>query len=109
MNKATTATLSGVLFTCVLAIPCYAAESQGDLAGKRIDLTEAAKPEGFVKISIVRGDLSVEGWDKDEVSLVGTLDEKPNNLFLMCPGEIRVLTSGYRVVTQAGVVTKVRI
>lgn len=76
MNKATTATLSGVLFACVLAIPCYAAESQGDLAGKRIDLTEAAKPEGFVKISIVRGDLSVEGWDKDEVSLVGTLDEK---------------------------------
>ena len=43
MNKATTATLSGVLFACVLAIPYYAAESQGDLAGKRIDLTEAAK------------------------------------------------------------------
>jgi DUF4097 and DUF4098 domain-containing protein YvlB len=76
MNRATKATLSGVLLAFVWAMPCYAAVDSGDLAGKRVDLSEAAKPDGFVKISIVRGDLIVEGWDKDEVSLVGTLDEK---------------------------------
>lgn len=92
MSRAKIATLSGLLLACVLAVPGYAAEDRDKLAGKRIDLSKAAKAQGFVKISVVRGDLSVEGWDKDKVSVVGTLDEKTKEFVFDVSGQDTQIT-----------------
>lgn len=43
---------------------------------ERVDETRAVEPGGFVHIKVVRGDLDVVGWDRDEVHVEGLLDAK---------------------------------
>jgi DUF4097 and DUF4098 domain-containing protein YvlB len=45
-------------------------------AGEAVDKTLPVKPDGVVRIENVRGQIAVEGWDRDEVSVKGTLDDE---------------------------------
>jgi hypothetical protein len=58
-----------VLLISVCGAPVFA-------DGKPVDETLPASAKGHVEISVVRGDLEVRGWDKDEIHVVGTLDEQ---------------------------------
>jgi len=44
-------------------------------AQESVDESQPANADGYVRINIVRGEIEIEGWDKNEVSVVGTLDE----------------------------------
>lgn len=43
---------------------------------ERIDETKDASADGFVRITVVRGELSVEGWDRNAIRVRGLLDEQ---------------------------------
>jgi DUF4097 and DUF4098 domain-containing protein YvlB len=44
-------------------------------AGEAVDKTLAVKPDGVVRIENVRGRIDVQGWDRNDVSVTGTLDD----------------------------------
>lgn len=45
-------------------------------AREKVDETREASADGFVRITIVRGQLDVEGWDRNEIRVTGQLDEQ---------------------------------
>jgi DUF4097 and DUF4098 domain-containing protein YvlB len=45
-------------------------------AGEEVDETLAASRDGFVSIEHLSGEITIKGWDKDEVKVVGELDER---------------------------------
>ncbi len=45
-------------------------------AGEAVDKTLEVKPDGLVRIENVRGRIEVQGWDRSEVSVAGTLDDQ---------------------------------
>lgn len=53
-----------------LALSCLPA-----FAGESVDQTKEAAPKGLVDIMNTRGEVQVSGWDRDEVSVTGELDE----------------------------------
>lgn len=55
----------------IAAIASYGLVQAGDKVEKTIDV----KSDGVVEISNVRGIVRVEGWDKDQVSVKGELDD----------------------------------
>lgn len=57
------------LFLCVNACASVA------LAQSSVDEQKSAEADGYVRVKVVRGEVTVEGWDRDEVSVEGTLDE----------------------------------
>ncbi|MFT6751064.1 MAG: hypothetical protein ACI9VI_000026 [Candidatus Azotimanducaceae bacterium] len=61
------------------------------LAGEEIDLTQSAAPDGLVKINSVRGDVSIVGWDKDQISIVGELDDLAKELIFEVNGDRAVI------------------
>ena len=44
-------------------------------AGEAVDKTLAVKADGLVRIDNVRGHIEVQGWDRSEVTVKGTLDD----------------------------------
>ena len=48
-------------------------------AGDKVDKSIDVKSDGIVEISNVRGIIRVEGWDKNEVSVKGELDDMAEN------------------------------
>jgi DUF4097 and DUF4098 domain-containing protein YvlB len=44
-------------------------------AEANVDETKTADADGYVQVKIVRGEVTVEGWDRNEVSVEGSLDE----------------------------------
>ena len=49
-------------------------------AGEAVDKTLAVKPDGLVRIENVRGRIDVEGWERSDVRVVGTLDDQAKSL-----------------------------
>ncbi len=47
----------------------------GRIAGEAVDETLAVKADGLVRIDNVRGRIEVQGWDRNDVSVKGTLDD----------------------------------
>jgi DUF4097 and DUF4098 domain-containing protein YvlB len=45
-------------------------------AGESVDETKKASDDGFVRITVVRGELDVQGWDRSEIRVTGRLDEQ---------------------------------
>lgn len=43
---------------------------------QHVDETMEAAADGFVHVSVVRGDLKIEGWDREEIHVEGELDER---------------------------------
>lgn len=50
------------------------------LGGTPIDETRSADPDGVVTVENLMGSVRVEGWNKDEVHVTGTLGEGPERL-----------------------------
>lgn len=55
-------------------------------AGEAVDKTVSAKSDGLVRIENVRGRIAVEGWDRDEVSVKGTLDDETSKFIFETSG-----------------------
>lgn len=55
-----------------LLLACVATTAQ---AGEAVDKTLAVKPDGLVRIENVRGHIEVQGWDRSDVTVSGTLDD----------------------------------
>jgi DUF4097 and DUF4098 domain-containing protein YvlB len=49
-------------------------------AGVVVDKTLDVKPDGIVRIENVRGRIDVQGWNRDQVQVVGTLDDSARSL-----------------------------
>ncbi|MFT5102166.1 MAG: tellurite resistance-related uncharacterized protein, partial [Planctomycetaceae bacterium] len=49
--------------------------SVSGFAQESVQEIKNARSDGYVRINVLRGEISVEGWDKNEVSVIGTLDE----------------------------------
>jgi hypothetical protein len=60
----------------LLACLCLAASPSGADERRAVDKTLPANPKGHVEISVVRGDLELLGWDKNEIRVSGLLDEE---------------------------------
>lgn len=63
-----------LLATCVLGLALMAATAHAER--QRVDESRPARADGFVRIAVVRGNLKVEGWDRDEIRVRGQLDER---------------------------------
>ena len=46
------------------------------MAGERVAETRDAAPDGFVRVTLVRGELDIQGWDKNQIEVRGELDDK---------------------------------
>jgi len=57
------------------------------IAKESVDETKDAAADGYVKINVVRGDIRVEGWARDKVSVVGTLDRKVKEFIFEVDGD----------------------
>ncbi len=55
-----------------LLLSCFAGVAH---AGEAVDKTLAVKADGLVRIDNVRGRIEVQGWDRSEVTVKGTLDD----------------------------------
>jgi DUF4097 and DUF4098 domain-containing protein YvlB len=67
-------------------------------AGEAVDKTLSVKPDGVVRIDNVRGQIAVEGWDRDEVSVKGTLDDETKKFVFETSGS----TTTVKVETRNG-------
>lgn len=65
--------------------------SNAVLARDSVDETKAATADGFVKINIIRGEINVEGWDRNEVRVVGSLDDKVKQFIFEVNGNDTVI------------------
>ena len=55
-------------------------------AGEAVDKTLDVRPDGWVRIDNVRGRIEVDGWEKDQVSIEGTLDDEAERLVFETDG-----------------------
>ncbi len=55
---------------CMLVVPLALADQQ------KVDETRIAEADGLVRINVVRGEITVKGWMKNEVRIQGVLDEE---------------------------------
>ena len=53
--------------------------------------TKDARSDGYVRINVVRGEIEVVGWDKNEVSVVGSLDESMDEFIFDVKGKETVV------------------
>lgn len=63
--------LRGSLLMLVITSSSVYADSR-----RQVDETRDATADGFVKVSVVRGRLRVEGWDKKQIRVSGELDSQ---------------------------------
>lgn len=56
-----------------------------------VDETKKAAADGYVRVKVVRGEVEVEGWDRDEVSVVGSLDESMEEFIFEVKGKETVI------------------
>ncbi len=64
---------SRMLMPWMLLLGCFTSAA---VAGPTsVDERKPADAEGYVRIKVVRGHVEVEGWDRNEVSVEGSLDE----------------------------------
>ena len=57
-------------------------------AGEKVDRTIGVSSDGVVQIENVRGIIRVEGWDRGEVSVKGTLDDSAERLIFETNGAV---------------------
>ncbi len=69
MNKKHTLLFFGLLAAGLMV-------SNAALARDSVNESKKASPKGDVQINVVRGELVIVGWDKNEISVSGKLDEK---------------------------------
>jgi DUF4097 and DUF4098 domain-containing protein YvlB len=67
---------------------CLLMSTGGALAGESVDKTVAADPRGVVEIVNVRGEVTVEGWDRAETHVEGEIDDLATELRYTREGKI---------------------
>ena len=60
------------MLNVALLLSCMAGAAN---AGEAVDKTLAVKADGLVRIDNVRGHIEVQGWDRSDVTVKGTLDD----------------------------------
>ena len=60
-------------------------------ADEKVDQTLALNPLGKVRIHNPRGDIEVEGWDRDEVRVEGKLDDLASNIVFRVEGDLAII------------------
>jgi DUF4097 and DUF4098 domain-containing protein YvlB len=88
-------------------------------AGEAVDKTLDVRPDGWVRIDNVRGRIEVDGWEKDQVSIKGTLDDEAERLVFETDGAtttVKVVTpnnlqrgEGSDLVIQVPIASRVRV
>jgi len=66
--------INKLVSTSLIALLLLSADALA--ARDRVDEKRDASEAGFVRITIVRGQLEVEGWDRKEIQVTGLLDEQ---------------------------------
>ncbi len=66
-----------------LLLSCVAGAAQ---AGEAVDKTIAVKSGGLVRIENVRGRIEVQGWDRSDVMVKGTLDDETRSFIFETSG-----------------------
>ena len=59
----------------------------GVLAGEKVDKSLDAATDGVIEVEVVRGEVTIEGWDKNVVQVVGTLDDRSEKLIFERSGK----------------------
>lgn len=67
--------------TLTLLLLCAA--SSPAFAQRKLDERRAAVPAGFIRIFAHSGSVQVRGWDKDSVAVTGSVNETPNDRFVV--------------------------
>ena len=65
--------------------------TQHTFAGEDVDLSKSADSAGLIKIKNIRGDITISGWDKDEISIEGELDDLAEKLIFEVDGKRSVI------------------
>jgi DUF4097 and DUF4098 domain-containing protein YvlB len=73
--------ISGLLLSVPIAVT----------AGEEVDERRAASATGVVEIHNTRGEVEISGWDKDEVEVIGELDELADELIFDVDGEFTLI------------------
>lgn len=60
----------------LLVLVAALAGARHSLAGERVNETRDASPDGFVRITVARGNLVVKGWDQNRIQVEGELDDE---------------------------------
>ena len=63
--------LLSLMLGIVLALICTVV-----IAAEEVNESSAAMLDGFVSIKVVRGEVDIHGWDRAEIKVTGTLDER---------------------------------
>lgn len=74
MKKMTFLVLASLLILC------------GPVAAKEVDQTVGADATGLVDIELIAGSLTITGWDRPEVHVVGTIDDDQEDLEIRSSG-----------------------
>ena len=100
-----------ILFSLLLHVPIAH-------AGEAVDKTLDVRPDGWVRIDNVRGKIAVEGWQNNQVTVKGTLDDQAERLVFETDGAsttVKVVTpnnlkrgEGSNLVIQVPVGSRVR-
>ncbi len=61
------------------------------LADEKVDKTVTVDPLGTVRIHNPRGDIEVEGWDRNEVRVQGKVDDLARNLVFRVEGDLTII------------------
>lgn len=60
-------------------------------SGDSVDERKAADADGYVRVKVVRGEVEVEGWDRNEVSVEGRLDDATESFVFDVKGKETVI------------------
>jgi DUF4097 and DUF4098 domain-containing protein YvlB len=78
----------------LVALACALVPGLGAAAARNVDEKHAADPQGTVEVSNVAGRLEIQGWDRPEVAVTGTLGAGVERLDFTTTGnrtEVRVV------------------
>ncbi len=71
-----------VLIACLLCAPGAGADRRA------VDETRPVDPDGKVTVKVVRGEVSIVAWDRNDVQVSGLLDEKTKEFIFSVDGDV---------------------
>jgi len=84
-----------VLVICLISLSCFA-NVKTAIAGDKVAQTLTVQPNGKLFIDITRGLVKVKGWDKDDVSVYGELDDSVKEFVFKNKGKKTLIKAANR-------------
>lgn len=81
---------NGMHLLAILAMLCLI-PLRSAMADQEVAQTLPAQPAGMVRVHNPRGDVSIQGWNKEEVHVMGALDDLARNLVFDVDGALTVV------------------